>query len=71
MFIAVILSKAKNLKAMRPFANAQGDNFLKSFTIKALPDKTPNIPYPMKSIYLRINFKVILQYTCRYGSGSV
>jgi len=34
MSIAVILSKAKNLKAIRPFANAQGDNFLKLFTIK-------------------------------------
>ena len=33
MLIAVILSEAKNLRAMRPFAIAQGDNFFKSFTI--------------------------------------
>ncbi len=30
-FQVVILSEAKNLKAMRPFANAQGDNFFKSY----------------------------------------
>jgi len=33
MLLAVILSEAKNLKTMRPFAGAQGDNFFKSFTI--------------------------------------
>ena len=34
MSIAVILSKAKNLKAIRPFANAQGETFLKSLPIE-------------------------------------
>ena len=36
MLIAVILSEAKNLRAMRPFAIAQGDNFFKSFTINRI-----------------------------------
>jgi hypothetical protein len=49
MSIAVILSKAKNLKAMRPFTNAQGDNFIKSFTIvKIFVAKNPRVMVNMK-----------------------
>ena len=55
MVMGVILSEAKNLRAMRPFASAQGDNFFKLFTIARKRRRNMiKTPSPSYSILMRL-----------------